>query len=36
MPNDGDLFDVLFGWIEDEAVRHKILVGNPAKLFGFS
>ena len=36
MPNDGDLFDVLFGWIGDEAVRHKILVDNPAKLFGFS
>ncbi|MDA0651734.1 MAG: amidohydrolase family protein [Proteobacteria bacterium] len=35
MPNDGDLFDVLFGWIDDETVRHKILVDNPAKLFGF-
>ncbi len=36
MPNDGDLFDVLFGWIGDAAARHKILVDNPAKLFGFS
>jgi len=36
MPNDGDLFDVLFGWIDDDTVRQKILVDNPAKLFGFS
>ena len=36
MPNDGDLFDILFGWIDDEKIRHKILVDNPAKLFGFS
>jgi predicted TIM-barrel fold metal-dependent hydrolase len=36
IPNDGDLFDILFGWIGDEAVRHKILVDNPVKLFGFS
>jgi predicted TIM-barrel fold metal-dependent hydrolase len=35
MPNDGDLFDVLFGWIEDEGVRRRILVDNPRKLFGF-
>ena len=36
MPNDGDLFDVLCGWIDDEVVRHKILVDHPSKLFGFS
>ena len=36
MPNDGDLFDILFGWIDDEKIRHKILVDNSAKLFGFS
>jgi predicted TIM-barrel fold metal-dependent hydrolase len=36
IPNDGDLFDILFGWVGDEAVRQKILVDNPAKLFGFS
>lgn len=35
IPNDGDLFDVLFRWIGDDAVRRKILVDNPAKLFGF-
>jgi predicted TIM-barrel fold metal-dependent hydrolase len=36
IPNDGDLFDILFGWIGDEATRQKILVDNPAKLFGFA
>jgi len=36
MPNDGDLFDILFGWIGDAAVRQKILVDNPARLFGFT
>lgn len=36
MPNDGDLLDILFGWIGDPQVRHKILVDNPAELFGFS
>jgi len=36
MPNDGDLFDVLFGWIGDEGVRQMILVENPARLFGFA
>lgn len=36
IPNDGDLFDTLFDWIGDETVRHKILVDNPARLFGFS
>jgi predicted TIM-barrel fold metal-dependent hydrolase len=35
MPNDGDLYDVLFGWIGEEGVRRKILVDNPARLFGF-
>ena len=35
MPNDGDLFDALFGWIEDAAVRKAILADNPARLFGF-
>lgn len=35
MPNDGDLFDVLFGWIGDEAARKAILADNPARLFGF-
>ncbi len=35
MPNDGDLFGVLFGWIEDAALRQAILADNPARLFGF-
>jgi predicted TIM-barrel fold metal-dependent hydrolase len=35
MPNDGDLFDLLFGWIDDRTVHRKILVDNPARLFGF-
>jgi predicted TIM-barrel fold metal-dependent hydrolase len=36
IPNDGDLFDILFGWIDDDAARQKILVDNPARLFGFA
>ena len=36
IPNDGDIFDILFSWVDDEATREKILVHNPAKLFGFS
>jgi predicted TIM-barrel fold metal-dependent hydrolase len=35
MPNDGDLVDLLPQIITDEAIRHKVLVDNPAKLFGF-
>jgi len=34
-PNEGDLLDLLAVIAPDEAVRHKILVSNPAKLFGF-
>lgn len=33
-PNEGDLLDLLAVIAPDEAVRHKILVRNPAKLFG--
>ena len=33
MPNDGDLIDLLLEWAPDEAVRKKILVDNPAKLY---
>ena len=36
VPNDGDLCDILFGWIGDETTRQKILVDNPARLFGFA
>lgn len=35
MPNDGDLFDLFTQWVEDEAVRRRILVDNPAALYGF-
>jgi predicted TIM-barrel fold metal-dependent hydrolase len=35
MPNSSDLFDLLFEWVPDEAVRTRILVDNPARLYGF-
>lgn len=35
MPNDGDLFDILFGWIDDADTRQAVLADNPARLFGF-
>ena len=35
MPNDGDLVDLLYRYAPDEAQLHRILVDNPAKLFGF-
>ena len=35
MPNDGDLADMLADWIPDEAQRKKVLVDNPARLYGF-
>ena len=35
MPNDGDLLDLLDVWAPDEAVRKRILVDNPARLYGF-
>ncbi|MBV8565954.1 MAG: amidohydrolase family protein [Methylobacteriaceae bacterium] len=35
-PDDAILFDLLADWAPDEAVRHRILVDNPATLFGFS
>ena len=36
MPNDGDLADLLLSYAPDEAVRRKILVDNPARLYGFA
>ncbi len=33
MPNDGDLLDMLLDYAPDEALRHKILVDTPVKLF---
>lgn len=35
MPNDADLLDLLLDWAPESAVRKKILVDNPAELFGF-
>lgn len=35
MPNDGDLADLLLDWIPDEGLRQRVLVENPARLYGF-
>ncbi|MCX5915187.1 MAG: amidohydrolase family protein [Deltaproteobacteria bacterium] len=35
-PNDAVLFDLLTEWAPDEALRKKVLVENPAVLYGFS
>ena len=35
VPDDADLLDLLLDWAPDDAVRRKILVDNPAALFGF-
>jgi 2-pyrone-4,6-dicarboxylate lactonase len=35
MPNDGDLCDLLSGWIPDATTREQVLVKNPATLYGF-
>jgi D-galactarolactone isomerase len=36
VPDDADLFDLLLDWAPDEAVRRRILVDNPAALYGFA
>jgi len=36
MPNDGDLLDALAMWAPDPAQRNRILVDNPARLYGFT
>jgi D-galactarolactone isomerase len=36
MPDDAGLFDLLATWASDEATRKRILVDNPATLYGFS
>ena len=36
MQDDGDLADMLKEWVPDEKTRHKVLVTNPARLYGFS
>ena len=35
MPNDADLLDLLALWAPDAELRRKILVDNPAQLYGF-
>jgi D-galactarolactone isomerase len=35
LPDDASLLDLVYEWAGSETVRHKILVDNPAKLYGF-
>jgi 2-pyrone-4,6-dicarboxylate lactonase len=35
MPNDGRLLNLFLRWTPDAAIREKILVRNPARLYGF-
>ena len=35
MPNDGDLVDLIPRYAPDEAMRKRILVDNPDRLYGF-
>ena len=35
MPNDGELLDLLFGWVGNVKVTRRILVDNPADLYDF-
>ena len=34
-PDEADLLDLLLDWIDDEKTRNRILVENPASLYGF-
>ena len=36
MVNDGDLMDLLAEWVPDDDARNRVLVENPARLFGFA
>jgi predicted TIM-barrel fold metal-dependent hydrolase len=36
MPDDGELLDLMLEWAPDEKLRKKVLVDNPAVLYGFS
>ncbi|KJV37246.1 amidohydrolase family protein [Luteibacter yeojuensis] len=36
MPNDGGLVDLMFRFCPDEALRHRLLVANPARLYDFT
>ena len=35
LPDDAMLLDLLLDWVDDDATRNRILVDNPAKLYGF-
>ena len=35
MPNDGDLCDLLSDWLPAPALRERVLVDNPTRLYGF-
>lgn len=35
MPDDGVLFNLLARWLPDAAARERVLVANPARLYGF-
>jgi len=35
-PDEGKLLDTIADWTQDEGLRNKILVNNPAKLYGFN
>jgi len=36
MPNDGELCDLLASWVPEAEDRHRVLVSNPARLYGFT
>ena len=36
MPNDGAMYELVTGWLGDAATRRRVLVENPAALYGFA
>ena len=34
-PDDAAMLDIMLDWVPDEATRNKVLVDNPARLYGF-
>jgi D-galactarolactone isomerase len=34
-PDEGKLLDTIAEWVQDDSLRKKILVSNPARLYGF-
>jgi D-galactarolactone isomerase len=35
VPDDALMLDMLLDWVPDENARKKVLVDNPARLYGF-